>query len=280
MAALTDRHGLPGPENRRELLASAAAGVVLSGWRGAAAVADDAAGLASRPGRGADGPGWPGFACVDVANLRIQGGEGVLEAGSDVFPNDPRPVAFAVDRRFRDGSVIATATRTGSEAGVVVRRTSHRHYYAAIYRQEEAALVVVRRSRRRGRGAGAHARRWPSACPSTLTLESAGSAPTRLRATLADAGGASFAAAATDGHPSLQAARRSGRADAGDHAVPERAQRGAARAGEHPPAAVRGAGGQRLHREPGGPVRGRRHPGPVDRELQRHPRPDRRQPRR
>jgi len=191
--------------NRRELFASAAAGVVLSGWRGAAAVADAPPAWRAAFAAAPDGPGWPGFACVDVANLRIQGGQAVLEAGSDVFPNDPRPVAFAVDRRFRDGSVTARATRTGSEAGVVVRRTSHRHYYAAIYRQEEAALVVVRRS-----GAALkELARTPAVAvrlPVTLTLESSGSAPTRLRATLADAGGAGFAAAATDGHPSLQAA--------------------------------------------------------------------------
>ncbi len=233
------------------------------GWR---------ADLAAAP----DGPGWPGFACVDVANLSTQGGEAVLEAGSDVFPNDPRPVAFAVDRRFRDGSVIATATRTGSEAGVVVRRTSHRHYYAAIYRQEEAALVAGPAIGRRGQGACAHAGAGrPAARHADARVQRLGAhAPARHAGRR---GRRQLHRGRDRWAPVPPGGRRSGRPDAGDHAVPERAQRGAARAGERPPAALRGAGGQRLHREPGGPVRGRRHPGPVHRELQRHPRPDRRE---
>ena len=189
--------------NRRELLASAAAGVAFSGWRGATAAAGAptawAAALASAP----DGPGWPGFACVGVANLRVADGQAVLEAGSDVFPDDPRPVAFAIDRRFRDGSVSAEATRTGAETGVVARRTSHRHYYAATYRQEEAALVLFRRS---GDEVDELARTPALAIrpPVNLTLECTGSAPTRLQARLVDATGASFATSAADGHPPLQ----------------------------------------------------------------------------
>ena len=91
------------------------------------------------------GDGWPGWRCVGVANLRREGGAGVLEAGSDVFPCDPRPVAFALDRRFRDGEVSARIDSPGAGAGVVLRRAGPRDYYAAIYDDERRALVVVRR---------------------------------------------------------------------------------------------------------------------------------------
>ena len=67
--------------------------------------------------------GAAGWRSTGVANLRRAGGVGLLEAGSDVFPNDPRPVAFAVDCRIRDGEVAATITATGSAPGVVLRRT-------------------------------------------------------------------------------------------------------------------------------------------------------------
>src|SRR3954454_21290730 len=93
-----------------------------------------------------DGSGWPGWACPGVANLRRAGGSGLLEAGSDVFPCDPRPVAFALDRRFRDGEIAAALRATGAGAGVVLRRTSPRDYYAAILDAEQGALLVVRRS--------------------------------------------------------------------------------------------------------------------------------------
>src|SRR5262245_39540677 len=59
-----------------------------------------------------EGDGWDDrWRCVGVAALSRAGGEGVLLAGSDIFPNDPRPVAFAVDARFVDGSVRAKVTR-------------------------------------------------------------------------------------------------------------------------------------------------------------------------
>jgi hypothetical protein len=90
--------------------------------------------------------GWPGWTCPGVANLRCRGGRGVLEAGSDVFPCDPRPVAFAVDRRFRDGQIAATATATGAGTGLVLRRVAPRVYYAAILDDESRALVILRRS--------------------------------------------------------------------------------------------------------------------------------------
>ena len=90
--------------------------------------------------------GWPGWTCPGVANLTCGDGHGVLEAGTDVFPSDPRPVAFAVDRRYRDGEVTATLVAAGAGAGVVARRTGPRSYYAALYDDEAGALVLLRRS--------------------------------------------------------------------------------------------------------------------------------------
>ena len=63
-----------------------------------------------------------------------------------MFPCDPRPVAFAVDQRFRDGEIAAVVTATGAGAGVVLRRVGPRVYYAAVYDDEARALVVLRRS--------------------------------------------------------------------------------------------------------------------------------------
>src|SRR3954447_9537723 len=130
--------------NRRELLVAGvgvgvAVGLGATAPAGAAPAALDFATLGT-------GAGWPGWRCPGVANLRRSGGLGVLEAGSDVFPCDPRPVAFALDRRFRDGEISATLRAAGAGAGVVLRRTSPRDYYAAILDAEQDALVVVRRS--------------------------------------------------------------------------------------------------------------------------------------
>src|SRR4051812_3080986 len=130
--------------NRRELLAAGAAAGVAVGLRGTASAWAASGGLDfSTLGAGA---GWTGWRCPGVANLRRSGGLGLLEAGSDVFPCDPRPVAFALDRRFRDGAVEALVRAGGAGAGVVVRRTSPRDYYAAIFDTEAPALVLVRRS--------------------------------------------------------------------------------------------------------------------------------------
>ena len=108
---------------RREMLAAGAltgaivAAGATAGVAGAAAVENrlDFAALG-------DGDGWPGWQAPGVANLRRAGGTGLLEAGSDVFPNDPRPVAFPVDLRFRDGEVTAVIARLGAGPGVVLRR--------------------------------------------------------------------------------------------------------------------------------------------------------------
>ena len=156
--------------------------------------------FASRP----DGAGWGrGWGTVGVANLRCEAGEGLLEAGSDVFPNDPRPVAFAVDCRFRDGSITAAITRSGGAPGVVVRRAGPRSYYAAVYDTEARALRLLRRD-------GTELRELASApvaaalAPVELSLEATGAGPTALVATLTDAAGAAATARATDATPALQ----------------------------------------------------------------------------
>src|SRR4051812_46018115 len=82
------------------------------------------------------GDGWPGWTCHGVANVRRAGGRGLLEAASDVFPCDPRPVAFAIDQRFRDGEISAVVAATGAGTGLVLRRVAPREYYAAIYDDE------------------------------------------------------------------------------------------------------------------------------------------------
>ena len=185
--------------SRRQFLAAAAAGAASLGWEDNAAAA--VSWRTDFPAQ-ADGLGWPGFACVGVANLRREGGQGLLEAGSDVFPNDPRPVAFALDRRFVDGSVTAVVAASGAGAGVV-RRASHGHYYAAIYDQEQAALTIVRRA---GDEVVERARVLAPLVrlPAALTLASAGTSPTRLTATLVDADARRYTASAADTHGSLQ----------------------------------------------------------------------------
>src|ERR687896_636414 len=113
------------------------------------------------------------------------GGEGLLEAGSDVFPNDPRPVAFAVDCHLLDAEISATITRVGTAPGVVLRRTSPRSYYTALYDTERGALRILIR-------AGAELRELASTPvaaaepPITLTFEALGAGPTSLRAELVD----------------------------------------------------------------------------------------------
>ncbi|HYF24394.1 MAG TPA: alkaline phosphatase D family protein [Baekduia sp.] len=152
-----------------------------------------------------DGDGWPGWSCPGVANLRRAGGRGLLEAGSDVFPCDPRPVAFAVDQRFVDGAVTALFDAGGAGAGLVLRRVAPRAYYAAVLDDEQAALVLLRRSPE-----GVEVlRRAPVVRPGgafRLTLRARGTAPTSLTAVLETAGGAAVTAAAADDAAPLQRA--------------------------------------------------------------------------
>src|SRR3954452_3250866 len=133
--------------NRREVLeAGALAGAALAlGGAVAARASTEWSEIVDFSALGA-GDGWPGWRCAGVANLRRDSGRGLLEAGSDVFPCDPRPVAFALDRRFRDGAIAAVVDAAGAGAGVVLRRVGPRDYYAAIYDDEQRALLIVRRS--------------------------------------------------------------------------------------------------------------------------------------
>ena len=162
---------------RRECLAGAAAGALLG-----------LSGPGTRPARDwertldfrslAEGQGWPGWTCAGVANLRRDGGHGLLEAGSDVFPCDPRPVAFAVDQRFADGEITAELDAGGAGAGVVVRRVGPRDYYAAVYDAEQARWSFSSEaSPTTGWGARPLPRRSPRRA-SRLSLRRAGALPT------------------------------------------------------------------------------------------------------
>ncbi|MEA2496277.1 MAG: alkaline phosphatase, partial [Thermoleophilaceae bacterium] len=146
------------------------------------------------------GDAWQGWSCSGVANLRVQDGRGLLEAGSDVFPCDPRPVAFAIDQRFRDGTITATAEATGAGAGVVLRRLGPRAYYAAILDDEQGALVLVRRL---PSGVQELARTaWTrGAGPVELSLRAHGADPTTLTATAGI-----VTVSGRDSEPSLQRA--------------------------------------------------------------------------
>ncbi|HEX8745381.1 MAG TPA: alkaline phosphatase D family protein [Thermoleophilaceae bacterium] len=190
--------------SRRELLAAGAAASAALGLRaGTSARAAQAwsGGLDFRA-LGA-GEGWPGWICPGVANLRRADGQGLLEAGSDVFPCDARPVAFAVDRRFRDAEIEAAIGSAGAGAGVVLRRTGPRAYYAAIYDDEAAALLLVRRSPGGVEELGrANAVRADG--PLRLRLAARGSGPTLLEATLETGGGAPVAVSARDAAKGLQ----------------------------------------------------------------------------
>jgi PhoD-like phosphatase len=187
--------------NRRELLLAGAALAV-----GAAAAGADAAAPVLRRTDFATlpaGDGWgDGWRCPAVANLVVGDGIGRLEAGSDVFPDDPRPVAFAVDCRFVSGSVRAVIAAAGSMAGVVLRRTSPRDYYAAVFDVEQSLLAIVRRS---GNDLVTLAQTSAVAVPGDLVLELAadGSRPTALTAKLT-AGGVPLVLGAHDDHPPLQ----------------------------------------------------------------------------
>ena len=158
-----------------------------------------------------DGQGWGSkWVTVGVANLLCAGGEGLLEAGSDVFPNDPRPVAFALDRRLTDARIAATLTRTGSAPGVVLRRRSPRAYYAAIYDTRVGALLIMRRD---GVRLDELARTAAPAVEGavTLMLDARGTRPTALRAELLDGQGQPVAAVTTrDSHARLQRAGEPG----------------------------------------------------------------------
>lgn len=93
-----------------------------------------------------DGGGWPGWTCPGAANLTRSGQRGLLEAATDVFPSDPRPVAFAVDQRFADGEIAALVDSGGAGVGLVLRRIAPRDYYAAVLDDEQGALILFHRT--------------------------------------------------------------------------------------------------------------------------------------
>jgi hypothetical protein len=198
--------------SRRELMAAGIAAGASLAWRPARAVGAGARTLVRRTDFAAlpAGGGWgPGWRCPGVAGLRVAGGEGLLEAGSDVFPNDPRPVAFLVDGRIAEGSVAARIARPGSLAGVVLRRTAPRDYYAALFDPTEATLAIVRRTASDlVTLAWAHAFRAEGEL--SLELSAAGTAPTSLRASITDARGVVVEVTASDGHAPLQRAGDAG----------------------------------------------------------------------
>ena len=203
-----------GALNRRELLA---AGAALSAAVAIGSPATEAAAAGAATTERAldfsalgDGDGWPGWTAPGVANLRREGGTGLLEAGTDVFPSDPRPVAFAVDHRFGDGEISATLTHIGAAPGVVVRRTGPRAYYAAILLADAAVLTIVRRDNDRldelarvPANAQMLAQR-ATGQPVRLTLSAAGRHPTRLIARLEAPGVPAAHAGANDATPALQ----------------------------------------------------------------------------
>ena len=151
-----------------------------------------------------DRPGWGGgWRTVGVANLRCESGLGLLEAGSDVFPNDPRPVAFLSDCRARDARISAALELIGDAPGVVLRRTTPRSYYAAVLDTEAGALRLLVRD-------GVELRELASApvasveAPLTLALEATGIRPTALRADVTGPSGGTTTVTASDTTERLQ----------------------------------------------------------------------------
>jgi len=189
---------------RRGFLAGAAAGAGLAAGSGRALAARNALIRRTTFAEIAAGDGWgSGWRCPGAANLRIADGRGLLEAASDVFPNDPRPVCFAVDARVLEGSVRASITAPGSACGVVLRRRSPREYYAAVYDVERSELSILRRS---GTELVTLSRTPAPIVVGELTLELSATSfsPTVLDATLTTADGREFRTSARDGHGSLQ----------------------------------------------------------------------------
>jgi phosphodiesterase/alkaline phosphatase D-like protein len=200
--------------NRRELLAAGAVlGAALATGSAAAPVARAATEERLDFTTVADGDGWPGWTTHGVANLRRAKHTGILEAGSDVFPYDPRPVAFALDRRFADGEITATLTHLGAGPGVVLRRPAPDAYYAAILIADAGLLVIARRrgsaldQLARGVVPATIVRRLSegTATPVTLALAAHGRDPTVLTARLEIPGAPAAVLTAQDETPELQA---------------------------------------------------------------------------
>jgi hypothetical protein len=163
------------------------------------------------------GEGWGGhWICPGVANLRRQSGQGVLEAGSDIFPNDPRPIAFALDSRALNARIRATLVAVGSSAGVVLRRRSPCEYYAAIHDTDLQQLRILRRVGTELQvlaGVPLLPAAAPGLLPGTramLELSATGSSPTLLQARLTGADGQDYAVSVLDDSEPLQQAGEAG----------------------------------------------------------------------
>ena len=188
--------------SRREFLAAAAAVGAAAGLPVRAAAQ---AGWSASIDFGAlpAGDGWPGWRCTGVANMRREGGLGLLEAGTDVFPCDPRPVAFVLDRRALDVELTAHVQAAGAGTGLVLRRVGPRDYYAALYDSEQRALLLLRRTpdglhelARVAADTGSRAFRF--------ALAARGARPTALAARIEQDGGATVAVEASDAAAALQ----------------------------------------------------------------------------
>ncbi|MEJ7783448.1 MAG: alkaline phosphatase D family protein, partial [Solirubrobacteraceae bacterium] len=195
---------MSGPHvSRRELLAAGAVAGAALHLPGAAVAGPSA--WTERLDFSALGPGdgWPGWTCSGTANMRRADALGLLEAGSDVFPCDPRPVAFAVDRRSRDLEIRAVVEAAGAGTGLVLRRVGPRDYYAAIYDNEQRALVLVRRG---GFELDELARVSfvGGSGPLRMAFSARGRGPTVLEATLEQAGALPVTVHARDAVPALQ----------------------------------------------------------------------------
>ncbi|MFA5941017.1 MAG: alkaline phosphatase D family protein [Sinimarinibacterium sp.] len=210
---------------RRELLQMAAAGgggLLIGSLAGCGSSAPADAHSGSRRLRFdfaalPDGDGWSDdWTCVGVATLSRAGGQGLLLAGSDIFPNDPRPIAFALDARFVDGAIRAVVTRVGRCVGAVLRRTSTRAWYAALYDTDAHTLSIVRRT---GSDlvtlaqtvvAPTAAPAGSQGVPATLEFTATGRFPSQLSARLTGADGLLYETSARDDTSELQSAGDAG----------------------------------------------------------------------
>ena len=190
--------------SRRELLAAGAAAGAALGLRGTALAGTPATWSGGIDFRALQaGDGWPGWVCPGVANLRRSDGLGVLEAGSDVVPYDPRPVAFAVDQRFRDGEIEVVVDAAGAGTGLVLRRTGPRDYYAAVLDDEQSALMILRRSPD-GEHELARVAAVRAAGPLRIVFSATGANPTVLAAKTPAGTAAPVEVSAADSAPALQ----------------------------------------------------------------------------
>lgn len=179
------------------------------------------AGDGSRSGAGEWGGDWE---AEGVANLWVDGERHFLQGGSDVYPHDPRVVAFERDRRFLDGAVEGVFTATGVGGGVVLRRSGPFQYYAAVYDAVTGLFSLIRKTGRRFGDASTsteqtlqtltdESERVLATIPALnltgpvtirLAADTSGGSGTALSAVLRNGQGLEFPLTAVDGTPELQ----------------------------------------------------------------------------